>query len=72
MICSTTSRVSVVFFPPVGVLRDSQASSSSSSSVLRSHPDFAGVPRPAVPALTVAAVAQTVACEGNARREAVS
>lgn len=35
-------------------------------SVLRSHPDLAGVPRPAVPALAAATVAQAVPCADEA------
>lgn len=33
------------------------------SLVLCSHPDFAGVPRPAVPAVAVSAIAHSVPCE---------
>lgn len=41
-------------------------------SVLRPHPDLAGVPCPAVPALTAATVAQAVPCEEEVRRKAVN
>lgn len=44
----------------------SKKASVRSSSVLGSHPDFAGVARPAVPALAVAAVAQPVPCADEA------